>query len=165
MKYSGLFFLLLLMRMSAVAQDFENLDKIKLKSDSDFIRNEKTILDCVDFLSINRLDQAYQNRTRCNNFIWSYGNKTPFVTVGIESYVTKLMKKNTDLLYLYMGYWLQAAIKDKSKETAFYESYAVKQLYKYVKSGNSVELTKMIQSLLDAGDKDQLAEWLSAQKK
>ncbi|HXB40264.1 MAG TPA: hypothetical protein VNZ49_06955 [Bacteroidia bacterium] len=168
MKKVLLFFLFLcIANISVYSQDFEYLEKIQLKSDSDFIKHEKTVLECVDFLSINRVDQAHNNRVYCNRFLYEYGTKTPFVTIGVESYVVKLFKKNGSLLSMYFGYWLKAAIqnKDKAKDGKFCEEYTVNEIYQYCKGNNGVERTKIIESLIQAGDKSQLKEWLAQQKK
>ena len=67
-KTAFVFLFLVFAQLSLFAQDYEYLEKVKLKNDSDFIKNEKTILDCVNFLTINRVDQARQNRVYCNRF-------------------------------------------------------------------------------------------------
>ena len=166
-KASFIFLFLAFTGLSVFAQDYEYLEKVKLKNDSDFIKNEKTILDCVNFLTINRVDQAQQNRVYCNRFIYRYGTKTPFVTINVESYVTKLFKKDGSILSLYFGYWLQAAIehKDKAKDSKFCEEYTVNQIYQYAKGNNGIQRTKIIESLMQAGDKNQIKEWLAEQKK
>jgi len=166
MKKTGiLLFGFILLNISVYCQEYEYLEKVVLKVDSDYKKNEKTILDCMDYLTINAVDQGQNNRVYCNRFIYRYGTGTPYVSITIDSYVTKLFKKNESILSMYMGYWLKSAIQNKDKDNNFHEEYTVTEIYKYAKAGKGILKTKIIESLLEYGDKSQIKEWIKLQKK
>ena len=165
MKYFTLLLLLIATQVS-FSQNYFYLEEVKLKEASDYIANEQNAIKAIDYMASTAIDDKNYDRKACTRFILRYAEGCHGVTVTLDGYVSKLYKKNSDLLIMFMGFWVKSYINDKKGTQADQELYAVTGIYTYVKdlSGHGIKSNDAIKSLIEAGDNGKIAEWLKTHK-
>ena len=135
-----------------VSQNYFYLEDIKLKDKSDFKANEENLIKAIDYLMNSEINDKDYDRSACTRFIIRFAEGSPDVTVTLDSYVTKMYKKNVDLLFMFTGFWVKSSIINKEGKKEDHEKYAVTQIYKYVQAGNNIKITETLNSLINAGN-------------
>lgn len=156
--------LFLIFSLYGLGQDFAYLEDTRLRKKTDFIENESTVIKANDFLMSNPINEDLFNRKACTRFIIKYAEKSPFITMTLDGSLLKVCEGNNGLLQMYMGLWIKSAINNKNKSDDFHEFYIYNQLYVYCSQGNGVVKTEVINSLIKAGDDDNISNWLSELK-
>lgn len=160
-----LLILLLTIAFQGQSQDYTYLENIKLKKKQSFIENENTAIKAVDFLINTPFNENNIDRKDCSRFVIKYATKTPFISMTIDEAFMQVEKGNSGLITLFMGLWIKSAINNKKESDKFHEEYAYTEIYKYSKNGNNISQTEIIKSLIAAGDKGQIKNWIKDLKK
>ncbi len=163
MKYL-VFPLFLIFSLYGIAQDYSYLEDIRLKKKTDFIDNESTVIKAIDYLMSNPINEDEFNRKACTRFIIKYAEKSPFITMTLDGALLKVYEGNDGILQMYIGLWLKSAINNRSESDRFHELYIFNELYEYCSKGNGVAKTEIVQSLIKAGNDNDLSNWITSLK-
>ncbi|MES2513790.1 MAG: hypothetical protein V4580_06570 [Bacteroidota bacterium] len=165
MKYLTLL-LVLIATHTSFSQRYFYLEKVVIKDPSEYVENEHNAVKAIEYMASTPIDDKDFDRKACVRFIIRYAEGCPGVTVTLDGYVSKLYKKNFDLLPMFMGFWVQSFINDKKGTQADQELFTVTALYTYVKdlTGHNIKSNDAIKSLIEAGDNGKIAEWIKAHK-
>ena len=164
MKYL-LSILPLLFSLHGFGQDYFYLEEVRLKKKTDFIENKHEVIKAVAYLLNTPVDEKNMDRKACTRFIIKYAQKTPFLTMTIDASLSKVYQGNPALLEMYMGLWLKSALNNENKSDAFHEEYAYEQLSQYCANDNGVVKTEIVRSLITAGEKGDINNWILELKK
>ena len=165
MKYVTLLLLLTAAKVT-FSQSFFYLEDIKLKEKPDFITNEVNAIKAIDYMASTPINDKDMDRKACTRFILRYAEGCPDVTVRLGEYISKLDKKNLDLLGMFIGYWVKSYVNNKTGTDDDHALYTATELYKYVKetTKNGIKSNETIKSLTDAGDNGKIPDWLKTHK-
>jgi hypothetical protein len=106
---------MLAMATPTFAQDFSDLTPDNLKTQEDLKKNEGRILDCAKFVLGNPVDGQNKVRTDALRAIILWMSNTSAYTFEIDGSISSLMKKNDDIMGLYMAALTQFALENPNK--------------------------------------------------
>lgn len=166
----NLFFsLLCIICMSAgmiSAQDFNVPKEIKLDNAGDYVKYEKDIVSCVNWLEATPLNEQADKRKNASAFLILWITGSPTVSIELQDYVLDLTKKNNDFLTLYMGGWTRFAIENPNeKDQSKFHLAGLKSIIKVYNAGKGVKKDKNVQELVEADEKGELGKWLEEKLK
>lgn len=101
----------------ASAQEFEVPKNISLENKDDFERYTEQVLQCIDWLEKTPAGEQQTKRTEANRFLLTWLAGTNQVTIEVSIVVKDIVKKNPDLLMIFMGGWAAFELNDNSSKT------------------------------------------------
>src|SRR5690349_5019108 len=113
MKTMIAFFLLLAIPFVSQGQDFSSLKSLEFKSKEDYKQHESTILEMSSYVLSVPIDNANTNRLIALQTIIKWMSGTPDYQFGIDAAVEPLMKKNDEIIGLYMAAMTKYSLSNK----------------------------------------------------
>lgn len=163
MKRITLLLLTLVTGIVSFAQDLPDFGAIQLdkKEDYDAIAN-KAALAASSYLLSTPSDKKNQDRLKAAQYLIRWMTGTPEYNFTLDA-DNKLLKKNDDLLVVYMAGMSKYALENKeaSADTKMLKLNSIRAVLQYAKDpANKVKQTSDIRKAIEAEEKGQLAEYL-----
>lgn len=114
MKKLHLFFILLLVAVSASAQEFE-VPKYKFKKKKDFAKYNEIIIQCIDFLIYTPLNENESLRQEAGKFFIEWALGTPDIAIMIDYDKVEFLGEEPQYLISYMAGYSKYVLQTKDK--------------------------------------------------
>ncbi len=160
-KISTLLFLLTI--SIAFSQDFSDLNPNTLKSQEDLKKNEGRILECANYILTNPIDSKNNVRKDAMAAVIVWMSNTSAYTFIVDESIAPLMKKNDDVLGLYMAAMTKFVLEnpEKSKDTKEIKLNGFQLMLEFCNShSNNVKISKELKKAIDAMLEGKLNEYL-----
>jgi len=154
------------MLFSINAQDFSNLGMIQLKDPADYKNNEKTALDCANYLLNSRFDDLDKDLThnQAQLFLIKWMGGTPDYMFSLDETVTKATGSNTSLLSIFLAASVKYVLENKemstNEEEVKFNSFLI--FLKYCEDpAKDSKLNGEIKKMIKAKNENSLREYLN----
>lgn len=151
---------------AAYCQTLPDFSSIKLESKQDYDSNANNAAwRASNYLLTKPIEKDNITRLLCTQYLLKWMTGTPDYNFSLEEKAIKFAKKDNDLLGLYMAAMCKYSLENKAaaSDTKQVEINALKTVIQYAKDpNNNVKMNKELMKLIDAGDKDQLSEYLNS---
>lgn len=151
------------------AQEFEVPKDYKFKKKEDYVRYEKEIISCINWLESIPFDLQDKKRKKASQFLLDWLNDNPVVKkCEPADDLQVFMEKNPELLIIFMGgfakYCLEHPENAEDKlQTSMAGMLSVIKVYKLSK-GNGLKKDKNVDNLVKMWEKGDLEEWVKKNK-
>lgn len=148
----------------SVAQDFEKIAGIEFKQKSDFKSYETEVLQCANYILQQPNDKDNVNRLLSLQTVIKWMSGTPDYTFAIDESIGAVMKKNDDVLGVYMAAMTKFVLEnpDQAKDQSAVKLNAFAYLLDYCANPvNKIKQTKELEKAIEAKKDDKLKEYLS----
>lgn len=145
------------------AQQLPNYEEIKLEIGTDYKNAESQALEASNYILTAPFDGKDINRLKSLAFVIKWMSGTPDYTFSLDNVAQKIMKKNDDLLGLYIAALTKSVLEDNSlgKDDARLKMLAVRLVIKYCQdTSNNIKMTKSLRDLAEADAKGELEKAL-----
>ena len=149
-----------------LAQDYSNLEKVQLKGNEDYAKNEVLVLECSGYLLNSPLEALDSdiNRLRALQFIMRWMEGTPDYMFGLDESISKVINSESKLLGIYMACMTKFVLENKEKSSdqkeIKYNSFLT--LIAYCEDQDKgVKLNKELKKLIKARNDGTLREYLN----
>lgn len=145
------------------AQDFEKLKDFKIASKADAKQAEPIALECANYLMTHPVSTE-QNRGIALKVVIMWMSDTPDYQFAVDGSAAALMKKDEDILGVYMAAMCKWALENSSqaKDAAAMKLGTFNILLDYaVVPENNVKQTKELKKALEAKKDGKLKEYLN----
>jgi len=116
MQRITLSFLLLISFSTTFAQDFYVPNNPTLENEVDYKKQEKNVVDGINWLENTEVGKQSEKRIKANAFILKWMMGTPTITIGVQDFQSELTRKNSDLLITFLGGWSKFAIENPTEK-------------------------------------------------
>ena len=148
-----------------MAQDYSKLDKIDMKTQADYKKNESLVLECANYILDSRIDDINDdpNRQSAMEFIQRWMDGTPDYMFNIDESIGPLLNANPSLLYVYLAAMSKYVLEHKQNadndNEVKYNSFLI--IINYCEdSGHRVRMDQELRNLIKAKDDNKLREYL-----
>ena len=151
------------------AQEFEVPKGYKFKKKEDYIRYEKDIISCINWLESTPFDLSDKKRKKAAQFLLDWLNDNPKIKKFEPSAEMQVFNdKNEELLVIFMGGWAKFCLEhpeqaDDKLQTNMAGMLSVIKVYKLSK-GNGLKKDKDIETLIKMWEKGELEDWVKKNK-
>ena len=98
--------LLLLSTATALqAQEFEVPQNYVIRTRDDYVKYEKDIIRCFDWLMATPANKESEKRMDAGAFMMKWLSGTPYLTVDVQPKIVNFMDVNPDLLLIFVCGW------------------------------------------------------------
>lgn len=147
------------------SQSLPNYDAIRLELKEDYnAAAETAALKAADFLLTTPNEKDNLDRLKSLQYLIKWMSGTPDYSFSLGDPITKFIKKNEDVLGLYMAAMAKYVLENKAdaKDEKKVKLKSVKLLIDYVKDEkNNIKIKGELKKAVEADDKGQLAEYLN----
>lgn len=144
------------------SQEFEVPENVVLTTKDDYVKYEKDIIACTNWMENYPLDKNKDKRKEANAFFMKWLTGSPTVSININvDYVIKYTEKNPDLLMIFMAGWTRYSLENNYSNDqlkGYYEGY--KSMINVYKKGIGIQKEKNMEKLIKIYDKGQLEDWI-----
>lgn len=141
-----------LMVVTLFGKDFSKLSTIKMKTRSDYQKEESQALSCANFILDNPIKNNDIQRLYASRFILRWMSGTPDYTFTFGKEISKIAKpKNLDLMSIYVASMVKIALNNPEVKLPIDEMVkkAMKSFAKYcAKPENHVKLNRSLKKLI-----------------
>ncbi len=142
-------------------QEFRVPKDYKLEKKSDYVKYEKDIVACVNYLENTPLNDKSALSAAAKVFLLKWITGTPTVTITVKSYINDITEKNPGLILIFFGGWARHAIQQPKKVTDLSGNLAgLESLLKVYRSGKGVKKDQKIEKLIKLQKRGELVAWL-----
>ncbi len=113
MKTITSIFILLIIPLGLLAQEFNVPKDYKLDKAEDYAPYEQDIIKCVDWLAKTPLNEQQNKRKEANAFLLKWLTGSPNVHLEIKQEIVTFMGTSPDLLMIFMGGWAKYSLESK----------------------------------------------------
>ncbi|MEM9987422.1 MAG: hypothetical protein AAF804_20200 [Bacteroidota bacterium] len=144
-----------------IAQDFSGLNRISFESAEDYALQEDQVLSCCKYLLEHPIYQEDLKRLQATQFMLRWAEGTPDLSIALDTRITDLAAKNSDLLGVFIAAWIEAGLESEGQDLpeADLRKAAYQRLYRYIKAGNNVKQKGAIKKFVKMGDAGRQEEW------
>jgi len=157
--------LAMLLTIALNAQDYSDLEKIKMEDRADFTSNEEMVIQCSDYLlnsAANILDKD-ENRMNAAKFIMRWMDGTPDYMFNIDEPIGVITRSNPELLGIYLAAMSKYVLEHKDKAED-YDEVKYNTFLTFINycsnPANKVEQTNEIKELIKAKENNTLVDYL-----
>lgn len=151
------------MSSAAVAQEFTVPPLDGMKTEADYVKYEKDVIACANWLETTPLNKDREKRVSANAFIMKWITGTPNVSVGLDANVmSTLADKNEQLLVLFIAGWARYALQNnysKDNQKGYLEG--LKSLINVYKKGIDIRKDKDVEKFVELDEKGELEKWVT----
>ena len=165
MKKKIVFFVLISLMTfcyQAKSQDFEIPKGYVLNTKDDFVKYEKDIISCANWMENTPLDKDEKKRTDANSFLVSWLTGTTTVNINLNTDMTsKYFDQNPQFQIIFMSGWTRYALQNNycdDQQKGYYEGY--KSVINVYKKGINIKKNKELEKLIAIYDKGELENWI-----
>jgi hypothetical protein len=166
MKKITFVFLLLLFGQLSFGQSLPDFSSLKLEKREDFnAAANEAALQAANYILSSPVDNKNNDRLLSVVYVIKWMEGTPEYSFTFGGSELKFIKKNDDLLPLYMAAMVKYVLENKadSKDQSKIKLNASKMVIIYSKDPkNNVKITKELKKMMEADDKGTLAEYLQS---
>ncbi len=127
----------------------------------EFAQTEKAVIATINWLEQTPLDQETEKRREQNGFLIGWISGAPTVTVNIREQIVPFMKKNPELLALFMGGYTRYCLQNNySKDEAQSTLAALRTVINVYKKGVGIKKDKDIEKMMVKDEKGELEGWV-----
>jgi|SRR6218665_254069 len=143
------------------AQEFEPPANPVLEKKEDYLKYEADIVKAAKWLEATPIGTQPDKRIQVNIFFMKWLTGSPTVTITIDSWVTKLTDKNSDLLTLFLSGYARFVLENQySTDIAKANEAGVKSMINAFNSRGDVKKNKTLQKAIDADKAGELSAWM-----
>ena len=166
MKNSKVLLLLALstsLSFAARSQDDKMLDSLP-QTREEFVRSEKAVINTVNWLENTPVDQQTELRSQRKAQLIAWITNSPTVTLEINEKLVPFIKKNPELLIIFMGGWTKYSLENSySKDPVQCNLAGIESAIKVYKLGVGVKKDKAMDKLVGLAQQGNLAQWVKDQ--
>lgn len=153
--------LLLIITLSAFAQQQAELLSELPKTKEEFVKSEPNVLATIDWLENTPVNEEKDKHKVQYALLLGWLSNSPTVTVTLNSKVLTFTKKNEELLMFFMAGWTRYALEnDYSKDIEKGSLAGIRSVIKVYQKGG-LKKDKNIQKLIDLDEKGELEAWVA----
>jgi hypothetical protein len=161
-KVFPLFFALFTVATTSFSQ--ENLLDSLPTTKEGFVKSETAVINTIDWLENTPLNQQAGKRKQLYATFMAWLTNSPTVTIDIETKITPFARKNSDLLFMFMGGWTKYSLQNNySKDAVKCNVAGVKAAIKVYQMGNGIKKDKEMERIIDIDSKNELDAWVASQ--
>lgn len=163
MKTRITLFLLLTLPFISRAQDFSSFKSFEFKSKEDYKQHESSLLEMANYILSVPVDNANANRLIALQTIIKWMSGTPDYQFSIDAAVEPLMKKNDEIIALYMAAMTKYSLSNKemaADQTAVKLGSFTLLLDYCEKESNGIRKFKELEKAITAKNNGKLKEYL-----
>jgi hypothetical protein len=153
---------MLVISIQSKSQSFEVPKNYDLKVKEDYVKYEKDVIACANWMEITPLDQESQKWTDANIFILKWLTGSPTVNVNIDAdLLIKYFEKNNEFQIIFLAAWTRYSLQNnysKDQLQGYYEGF--KSIITIYKKGTGVKKSKDMEKIASIYDKGELETWL-----
>lgn len=154
-----MFFLLI---QNSKGQNVQVPKNYVLKTEADFKKYEADVINCVQWIESVPIDQDLNKHKEVYAFLvaWIYG--CPYVSVEVNSNISKLTDKNKDLLAAYIGGWTKYVLENPESKNDTIKGYAagITSLIKVYQMGGGIVKDKDVEGAAREYEKGMLEKYV-----
>jgi hypothetical protein len=133
----------------------------KLDKPKDYDQYEDEVILASKWLEETDLDKETEKRKEVNGFVLNWVQGSPKVSVMLSEKLMEIIKKNEQLLIIYMGSFTRYKLERKDDTSDFNATkYAVQSLIAIYKKGIEMKKNKDMAELLKYDEEGRLNEYL-----
>ena len=134
-------------------------------SPEEFKASEKKVLATIDWLESTPINEQRDKRDFQNAALLTWITNSPTVTVEVNADILTFIKKNPDLLVIFMGGWTRYSLQNNySKDVVEGTIAGLKSAIKVYKTG-LLKKDKAMQAYVDLDDKGELESYVKSKLK
>lgn len=134
-------------------------------SPEEFKASEKKVLATIDWLESTPINEQRDKRDFQNAALITWITNSPTVTVEVNADILTFIKKNPDLLVIFMGGWTRYSLQNNySKDVVEGTIAGLKSAIKVYKTG-LLKKDKAMQAYVDMDDKGELESYVKSKLK
>ena len=134
-------------------------------SPEEFKASEKKVLATIDWLESTPINEQRDKRDFQNAALLTWITNSPTVTVEVNADILTFIKKNPDLLVIFMGGWTRYSLQNNySKDVVEGTIAGLKSAIKVYKTG-LLKKDKAMQAYVDTDDKGELESYVKSKLK
>lgn len=134
-------------------------------SPEEFKASEKKVLATIDWLESTPINEQRDKRDFQNAALLTWITNSPTVTVEVNADILTFIKKNPDLLVIFMGGWTRYSLQNNySKDVVEGTIAGLKSAIKVYKTG-LLKKDKAMQAYVDMDDKGELESYVKSKLK
>lgn len=163
MKINVILFLLLLSAFISRGQDYSSFQSLEFKSKDDYKQYEDKVLEMATYVLSVPIDNANKNRLIALQTIINWMSGTPDYQFGIDASIEPLMKKNDEIIGLYMASMTKYSLsnKEKASDPGAVKLNSFSMLLEYCeKESNGIRKFKELDKAITARNNGKLKEYL-----
>lgn len=157
----------LLWAMLCFSQNVPNYSSIKLETKEDYNQAANDAAhQAANYILSTPVDKHNMNRLQSIVYLLKWMTGSPDYSFAIDEEITKLAKKNDDLMAVYMAAMAKYVLENKTESTNAnkVKLNAVKLVVDFSKdTRNNVKQTSELKKLIEADNNGKLAEYLKIQ--
>lgn len=149
--------------LTTIAQDFEKIAGIEFIQKGDFKTYEAEVLQCANYVLQQPNDKNNVNRLLSLQTVIKWMSGTPDYSFAIDESIGGIMKKNDDVLGVYMAAMTKFVLENpgQAKDQSAVKLNAFIYLLDYCSNpANKIKQTKELEKAIEAKNDDKLKEYL-----
>ncbi len=142
------------------AQDAELLSKVP-ENKAEFIESEPNLLATIEWLETTPVTEQDAKRKEQYGLLLTWLSKSPTVTVSVYDKATPFLKKNPELLFMFMaGYAKYALANDYAKDAVKGSTEGIRSSIKLYQLGG-MKKDKYMKKLIELEANGKLESWVA----
>jgi hypothetical protein len=130
----------------------------------EFTASEPRVIHTINYLETTPIDKQGDDWRAQAGILTAWLTKAPEVTVDINEKTTPFIKKNPELLFIYIGGWTRYVLQNGySKDPVQGNVAGIKSAIKVYKLGNGLKKDKEMEKLIKLDESGGLEAWVLAQ--
>ena len=163
LKLCSALILTLFFSFTSFSQEGELLNKIPTTKE-EFIKSEPAVINTINWLENTPLEQDAEKRKLLAANLVAWLANSPTVTIEVNSKVASFVKKNNELLIIYMGGWAKYSLQNSYSQDEVKCSVAgIKSAIKVYQSEKSLKKDKQMDKLIELDTNNKLEAWVAEQ--
>jgi hypothetical protein len=131
---------------------------------SDYEQYEEDILACIEWLEKSPLNKYPEIRKEASEFLITWIEGAPNVTIELHQEILKFAKANQPLLVIFMGGWTAYELNNPEEKNKILGCVAgLESAIRVYKKGIGVRSDKEIEKLIKLEERGQLEKWVRQQ--
>jgi len=149
---------------ASFCQDRELLTTLPTTKE-EFVKSEPALLNTIDWLENTPVDQETDKRKTQYATFLAWLTNSPTVTIIFNANVMPFTKKNSDLLFIFLGGWARYSLQNAySKDEAKGSLAGIKSVIKvYQANSKSLKKDKQMDKIIELDTNNKLEEWIKEQ--
>lgn len=157
------FFLIFGIYAASFAQTGELLSELP-ETKEEFVASEKKVIATINWLEDTPLDQDAEKRKIQYALLVAWLTNSPTVTIEVNSNILTFVKKNSDLLIIFMGGWAKYCLENNYSIDKVKANIAgIKSAIKVYKKDIGIKKDKAMEKIIELDDKGELETWVTEQ--
>ena len=145
------------------SQDVQLLDSIPTTKEG-FVKSEPAVINTINWIESTPMNQDVDTRKQIYATLLAWITNSPTLTITLDQKTTPFIKKNSNLLIVFMGGWTKYALQNSYSEDAVKCNLAgIKSAIKVYQMGNGMKKDKEMEKLIEMDSKNELESWVTSQ--